>query len=355
MTEQNIIGWDIGGAHLKVAALDRGLITDTRHYATPLWQGLPVLDQAIDSIRREYAPAAATHVMTMTGELVDLFQSRSDGVEQIVEYVLARNDSAANTYIYAGEHGFIRPHNIARHYLDIASGNWHATASLLAQAMDSGYLVDIGTTTTDIIPFGQGRVASDGYTDQQRLRTGELIYTGVVRTPVMAVVNKLRFQGQWQSVAAEYFACMADVYRLTGDLPPQFDLLPAADGGARTAAGSRLRLARMLGTDVDAGVATADWTALARFIADKQYELIARGFERVLLRHKGTVQPCVVAAGVGRFVIEKLAGRYGCKIIAFEDMLEPDKQHRPDENNCAAAIALARLFHAGRTAVDTIQ
>ena len=351
MTERPIIGWDIGGAHLKVARLGaRGAIR-ARHYATPLWRGLAALDAPMDDIRRAFAPPACVHVLTMSGELADVFADRADGVRRITDYVLARN-GAADAYLYAGRRGFVPASETARHWPRIASGNWHATASLAARRLGAGCLIDIGTTTTDIAPFAQGRVLSRGYTDQQRLRSGELIYTGVARTPVMAVVSKAKFRGRWQSLAAECFATMADVYRLSGDLPPGFDLLPTADGGAKTAAGSRRRLARMLGADLrrydESPAGRTDWTDLARSIAERQYESIAAGCARVLSRgdlaRKEHAAAPLVAAGVGRFIIERLGRRFGRPVIAFEKVAAPKRRRAAAYDNCSAAIALTRLF-----------
>ena len=36
---------------------------------------------------------------------------------------------------------------------DVASANWHATASLVAKLMGDGLFVDMGSTTTDLIPI----------------------------------------------------------------------------------------------------------------------------------------------------------------------------------------------------------
>ena len=70
--------------------------------------------------------------------------------------------------------------------MDIASANWHACAALIAGKHTSALFVDLGSTTTDIVPIVDGKVAARGYTDAQRLAAGELIYTGLVRGFVMA-------------------------------------------------------------------------------------------------------------------------------------------------------------------------
>ena len=139
--------------------------------------------------------------------------------------------------------------------------------------------MDVGTTTTDLIPIKDGAVAARGATDAERLTEGELLYTGVVRTPVMAVTRSAPFKGRVQRIAAERFATMADVWRLTGDLPGDADPYPAADQRGKSGRESAARLARMLGRDASE-TELGEWMALARYFADCQLaeiEHAARG------------------------------------------------------------------------------
>ena len=283
------------------------------------------------------------HTLTMTGELADCFPARRDGVITLVDYLSSRLGPENPVYVYAGNKGLLTPDQVHAGHAEIASANWHATAGYAAQCLGSGVLIDLGTTTTDIIPFHEHRVCNRGYTDQGRLRTGELVYTGITRTPVMAVVDRLRYKNVWQSIAAEYFAGMADIYRITGDLDERFDLMPAADGGAKTRYHSIKRLARMLGAEYDHGDDEAPWLEVARHVAEKQFERIDQAFNRVTDALEVTVQSNIVAAGAGRFVIEKLARKNDCEVTDFEDLVPiPDRKLRA-ANNCSTAVAVAAL------------
>ena len=62
-------------------------------------------------------------------------------------------------------------------------------------AIRDALFVDIGTTTTDIIPIVGGVVVACGRTDPERLASGELLYTGAVRTPVEAIAQHVRVGG----------------------------------------------------------------------------------------------------------------------------------------------------------------
>ncbi|MBV9629216.1 MAG: H4MPT-linked C1 transfer pathway protein, partial [Xanthobacteraceae bacterium] len=204
-----VIGWDIGGVHLKAARAEDGCIVDAVQLPSPLRFGLAKLGEAFTQAKAAIG-AAPRHAVTMTAELADTFASRRKGVEQLA--AIAGQQLDGDIKIYAGRAGFVAPSEAADHVLDIASANWHASASLIGRLRETALLIDLGSTTTDIIPIAHGRVAAHGYTDAERLVTGELIYAGLVRGFVMATADRAPFAGQWTSLINENFANMADVY-----------------------------------------------------------------------------------------------------------------------------------------------
>ncbi|TPQ51227.1 H4MPT-linked C1 transfer pathway protein, partial [Prosthecomicrobium hirschii] len=255
------IGWDIGGAHLKAAVAEDGRIVAVVQEPCALWQGLDRLDAAFAAVLGRIGAggrieAHGRHQATMTGELVDLFSSRAEGVAALA--ARAAEHLGADVTIYAGRAGQIAADNAAAHADDVASANWHATARLTAAALGDGLLIDMGSTTTDIIPVRAGAAAARGYSDAERLATGELVYTGVVRTPLMALAADIPFAGRRLGVMAEHFATSADIWRLLGRLPEGADQHGTADGRGKSVAESRLRLSRMVGVDV-AEASAAAW------------------------------------------------------------------------------------------------
>ena len=78
------VGYDIGGAHLKVAAVEDGRLVLVRQIACPLWQGPEQLDAAFDEAAG-LSGAAAVHAVTMTAELTEIFESRQAGVIAILQ------------------------------------------------------------------------------------------------------------------------------------------------------------------------------------------------------------------------------------------------------------------------------
>src|SRR5207253_172648 len=172
--------------------------------------------------------------------------------------------------LYAGRAGFIAPQAAVRHAEDIASANWHATAALLAKLPGTALLIDMGSTTTDLVPVMAGAIIARGYTDAERLACGELVYTGLVRSSVMAIAARVPVAGSWTTLVNENFATMADVHRLLDNLPEDADQMTTADGRPKTLAASRARLARMLGRDADE---RQQWTVPARWFAEAQIRI----------------------------------------------------------------------------------
>jgi probable H4MPT-linked C1 transfer pathway protein len=248
--------------------------------------------------------------------------------------------------VYAGSFGFLEPDDARNRTLEVASANWHASAALTARRHKDALLVDVGTTTNDLIPVKDGAVAARGATDADRLTESELLYTGVVRTPVMAVAHSAPFKGRVQRLAAERFATMADVWRLTGDLPHDADPYPSADQRGKSGPESAARLARMLGRDASEAE-LGDWVALARYFADCQLAEIEHAARGLAERDGLAPSAPVIGAGCGRFVAKTLAERLGRPYLDFAEILDAAPEAREMAARCAPAVAVALLAATG--------
>jgi probable H4MPT-linked C1 transfer pathway protein len=291
-------------------------------------------------------PAPALHAVTMTGELSDVFADRQEGVAYLVAMMRAAT-AGQRLLIYGGRAGFLDPDAALALPLDVASANWHASATLAARACGDGLLVDIGTTTTDLVPFRGSAPAFAGYSDGERLAEGELVYSGVVRTPAMAVTPTAPFKARLQRIAAERFATMADIYRLTGDLPEDADSYATPDLMGKSAAESAARLARMLGRDASEGT-LADWVAVARHFAACQSAELEDTAYTLIERERLAAAAPVVGAGCGRFVARHVAERLGHPYVDFADIIEAAPEAREMTARCAPAVAVALLAGAER-------
>jgi len=340
----SVVGWDLGGANLKVAHLADGRLVQAAQIPCLIRQDAGKFDTALEQ-GLLLCPAGATHAVTMTGELSDVFVDRAEGVAYLVD--MMRRATDAEALFYAGQAGFLDCIRAVERLAEVASANWHASGALIAQLLPDALLIDVGTTTTDLVPIMAGAVTARSRTDGERLAGGELIYSGAVRTPVMAVARTTPFNGYMQRIAAERFATMADVWRLVGELPEHADPYPTPDLKGKSTQESAARLARMLGRDLnDAGLLAM--TDVARHFAACQVAEIEAAAAALLAREEIAADAPVVGAGCGRFIALQVAERLGRSYCDFAELIECDASARDMATVCAPAVAVGLLAERAR-------
>jgi probable H4MPT-linked C1 transfer pathway protein len=272
----NWLALDIGGANLKVA----DGIDYAQSYSLALWRDRDMLGQQIRTAISE-APRCDHLAVTMTGELADCFESKAAGVRFILHAVQAGSDNR-HTRVYLVDGRLVTPQVALSVPHLAAASNWHALARFAARYAPRGsaLLIDVGSTTCDVIPLLNGQPAAGATTDTQRLLSGELVYTGVERSPVCAVAPGVPYRGQTCPLVHERFAAMQDVYVLIDMLPEDPVCNTTCDGRPLTKSAARLRLGRMVAADGDE-FNHRDAVAAAKSLADAQTELLAGAIARV--------------------------------------------------------------------------
>jgi probable H4MPT-linked C1 transfer pathway protein len=277
----------------------------------------------------------------MTGELSDLFPDRRTGVETIVAR-LARTFGPP-TRFWMGLEGFGDADAARRRHESVGSTNVRATATLAGRRLADALVIDFGSTTADIIPVAGGKPVPRGLTDAERLATGELVYTGLTRTPVMGVATRAPFRGRSQTLAREVLATMADVRRILGLLPDGVDQHATADGRGASLEESIARFARMFGRDaIDA--TREDWRAAAAFVRDEQLASIVEGCRQVLETAQLPPSAPAIVAGIGADDATEIAVRLGRAAVAFGDIAKADESCRLWATRAAPAVAVAMLL-----------
>jgi probable H4MPT-linked C1 transfer pathway protein len=357
--ERSTVGWDIGGAHVKACLMQRGQVVDVAQWACPLWQGLEHLSSALQAAGTRWPDlAAARHAVTMTGEMVDLFPDREAGVQAIAAALAATLPGGPGTLqFFAGDAGWCAAAQAGWLWESIASANWLATARHAALVMPQGVLVDIGSTTTDLIAFGQRRVLGTARSDAERLASGELAYHGVVRTPLCALAQQIHWRGQARHVMNEFFATTADVYRACGELDPAHDLQPSADQAGKNPPQTHQRMARMVGLDAR-DASDAEWLDLARTWRTAQVQAIGAQLRRVANAHALAHDAVWVSAGCGGFLVpDVVAAAMGSadtaappRVLAYGLDVARIAPHAPAGTAawaqvCAPSVAVAALHH----------
>jgi hypothetical protein len=308
---------DIGGANLK-AADGVGFAVSQ---AFPLWKNSRLLVEALRTIIAG-APRSDHLAATMTGELADCFNTKAEGVQFIVNALSTAADGR-HTRIYLNNGLLVSPQIALKQPLAAAAANWHALARFAGRyaSKGPGLLIDIGSTTTDIIPLADGSPVSQGKTDPERLIASELVYTGVERSPVCALVNALPWQKQQCPVAQEVFATTWDAYLTLGDLPEEPNNTNTADGRPATMEAARDRLARSICADREM-FDNADARAAAEAITRGQLAKIAVAVAQVVGRSPAPPETIVVS-GRGEFVARRVLERMKTpgKIVSLDSEL----------------------------------
>ena len=170
------IGWDLGGVHVKAALVEDGRVAAAAQVPCPLWQGVPALDQALAALP-DWARGEAAHAVTMTGELTDCFADRRAGVAALSGWAghIPPGPCGSMPAAPASSPPARRARSPGTWPRPIGTPPRRSTGRFAPEAL----LIDIGSTTADLIPIVGGLPATTGYSDAERLETGELVYTGM--------------------------------------------------------------------------------------------------------------------------------------------------------------------------------
>jgi hypothetical protein len=298
---------DIGGANTKAARLHG---TSLRTVSRPfdVWRDRQALSGVLRDVVDEVAAGPADAVaLTMTAELSDAFRTKREGVAFVLD---AAEDALGHRPLSVlTTRGELVTLDAARaRPWDVAAANWVATALAVADVHRDALLIDIGSTTADIVPIAAGRVAATGRNDLERLRAGELVYTGVLRTNLTAIAPRVPVRGDWCPVSSEYFAISADVHLVLGRLAQEAYDCPTPDGRPATVAFARERIARLVCADVEQ-LDEGEVDAIAAYLAAEQLRQIENAARRV--QRPLPPEAPVVAAGSGAFLAGEVAARLG--------------------------------------------
>jgi (4-(4-[2-(gamma-L-glutamylamino)ethyl]phenoxymethyl)furan-2-yl)methanamine synthase len=327
---------DIGGANTKAAWLDgESLRTVSRPFE--VWRDREALAAVLRDVVAEVGagrPHAAA--ITMTAELSDAFRTKREGVSFVLDAAQdALGDQPLSVLTTAGE---LVPVEAARaRPWDVAAANWVATALAVADVHPDALLIDVGSTTADVVPIAAGRVAASAHNDLERLLAGELVYTGALRTNLAAIAPRVPVRGDWCPVSSEYFAISADAHLVLGHLTPQAYVCPTPDGRPAAVGFARERIARLVCADVEQ-LDEDEIDAIAAYLHSeqlRQLEDAARRVQRAL-----APEAPVVAVGSGAFLGREIAGRLG---RAVADAPTP---WGATDGEAAPAAALAGLLAA---------
>jgi probable H4MPT-linked C1 transfer pathway protein len=331
------LAFDIGGANLKVADGEGFAVSQP----FPMWENSR---QLVDALRGLVAlvPRVSHVAATMTGELADCFSTKVEGVSYILNALSVAADGR-HTRVYLTNGRLVSLQTALKQPLLTAASNWHALAKFAGRYVPEGVglLIDIGSTTCDMIPLVDGQPVTIGKTDTNRMINGELVYTGVQRSPVCAISQLVPWRGRKCPLAHEVFATMWDAYLTLGDLPEESSRRDTADRRPATKAAAHDRLARAICADREV-FSESDALAMAESLSQAQLRKIAAIAVQLIARLQ---QPphTVVISGLGEFLALRVLDELKLKSA----VISLTRELGPELSRCAAAHSLAVLAREG--------
>lgn len=326
-----IAGFDIGGANTDLAVVDFDKLGQIKEIITgfeylPMWQDKEDLSTTLmDLLGPEMKEIHAVGIC-MTAELVDAYQTKKEGVLDIAGKV---NGTFKLPLGFVGLNGIINFSQLQENPLQVAAANWIATSRLAGKISPECIIIDTGSTTTDIIPIKEGKECAKGRSDLQRLGTGELVYSGVLRTNVAALVDKVPLDGSWINVASELFAISADVHLVLGNIAEIDYTCQTPDGAGKSREECMRRISRVICGDLDV-LSSDDIKNMCQYIYDKQVNKISQSLHEVSIRNNISN---VVTTGLGMDII-------GAKASSMADIPSVGMDQILSKEECVVAPAV---------------
>ena len=329
-----VIGLDVGGVNTKAAWRDGGARRTVLRPHDVVRDPGTLAGVLRDVVRELHDGPAALVAVTMTAELSDEFTTKREGVGFVLDAVEAAVSGRVVVLTTAGE--LVRLAEARARPLDVAAANWMASAMAVAARHPDALMIDVGSTTADVIPIAGGRVAAAGRTDLDRLLAGELVYTGALRTNLAAIAPRVPLRGAWCPVASELFAISGDAHLILGHLPPAAYTCPTPDGRPASVEAARARVARLVCADAEQ-LGGGEIEAIASHLAAEQVRAIEAAARQVATGALDGGAP-VVALGTGAFLARAVAACLGRPVA--------EMPWSADEGDAAPAAALAELAAA---------
>jgi (4-(4-[2-(gamma-L-glutamylamino)ethyl]phenoxymethyl)furan-2-yl)methanamine synthase len=344
VSSRNVIGWDIGGVNTKVARVSGRDVQAVRERHFELQHAPLTLAAVLRALATDVVAAPdSPHAVTMTAELSQMFRTKRDGVHFVLDAVEAAFPGSA-LFVYGVDGRFRQPVEARREPYAVAAANWSATARSVAGHHPTALILDVGTTTTDIIPVVDGELVARGRTDPERLASGELVYTGALRTPAEAIAHQVPFGNRLAETSAEGFAIAGDVHLWRGDLTGADYTAPTPDGRPASREFAGERLARVVCADREI-LDEEGVSAIADALAEAQVARISDAIRRVLSGHPSI--DTAVVTGLGAFIATRAANRVGLRVVALAtDLGGGSAQCAPA---CSVALLLEQMLARATT------
>ncbi len=320
-----VAGFDIGGANTDLAIVDFDneeiKNIEVAYEYLPMWSNNDDLSKVLVNLIEKICPVGEIDFVgiSMTAELVDAYDTKKDGVLDVVKKCEDTFDCPIG---YVTLDGIVKKEELDKNPLNAAAANWIATSQIATLINPNCIFIDTGSTTTDIIPIKDGKQCAQGKSDFERLATGELVYTGTLRTNLATFVDKIPLNGENYRVASELFAQTADVYMVLDLISEDDYICDTFDGEGKSKTDCMKRIARLVCADMDM-LTSQDIVKISNFIHKAQVAQIADGLNQVQKRENLDL---VVTTGLGKDILDKKAAELlDIPVISMDTILTDDE------------------------------
>lgn len=332
-----IAGFDIGGANTDLAIVqfnESGDIevikTDFEYF--PMWLKRDDLEKALLGLVKDEIDSIDAVGICMTAELVDAYKTKEEGV---IDIATKSKDAFQVPVGFIGLNGVLEFDDVIKNPNEVAAANWVATSKIAAKIASNCIMIDTGSTTTDIIPIKEGSECAKGRSDLERLKTGELVYSGTLRTNVAALVDKVPLNGDYVRVSSELFAITADVQMVLGNIKEEDYSCDTPDGAGKSKLECMRRISRVVCGDLNM-LSESDIEKIAAYIYKKQVERVAEALLEVSKRENIDL---IVTTGLGMDIIGAKAAEF-----AKLDSIGMDQLLKKEECVVAPAVGTALMM-----------
>ncbi|WP_455646177.1 hydantoinase/oxoprolinase family protein [Methanosphaera sp.] len=314
------MGLDIGGANTDCVIID---LTDKQEIKSiksykeylPMWKDNEKLPECLMKLYNN-DPEIEVICVSMTAELADSYNTKTEGVLDISKKVIETFPEKIVKFVtFDGLKDYT---DILKNPLDAAAANWIGTVNAIKYIKNNCIFMDMGSTTTDIIPLKNRKEIASGHTDTQRLGTGELVYTGMLRTNLATIVHEVPVNNTPTSVSSEIFTISADIHRILGNITEDEYTCDTPDGKNKDIESCKRRLCRLICADLDT-LDDNEINNIAQYIYEKQVEQVTHGLIKVV--EKTGITSVIICDLGNSKICYNAAQKLGLDIIDIDDYI----------------------------------
>lgn len=245
----------------------------------------------------------------MTAELSDAFRNKKEGVHFILDSARQSFKDEFDSVLNVRSE-LISVKKAKANPIEVAGANWVATGWLISQKIKNCIIIDVGSTSTSIIPIKNGKISNKGNTDFEKLMVGELVYTGLIRTNIAAIVQRIPIRKSEVTVSSEFFSQSGDVHLILGNVDKKNYVADTPDNRGKNRIDAMQRLAKVICGDLDI-INQSEIQTMAEYIYKKQIKQISDALKKVYLnlKEKNNQEIPIVVTGIGKVILAKKAAQ----------------------------------------------